>query len=115
MAHNYDSEPYISYEDVVATIRNYPSSMLAGLFFEVTRLSIEKGVFREPGGIERSVERMKSNIAQEQAMLKSAIDIAKAAEDSTKITSEDLAFTINCTAFQPTSKRAAVQTEPTEK
>ena len=106
MGHNYDSDPSISYEDVVTTIRKYPSSMLAGLFFEVTRLSIENGVFQENGGIERCIARVRSNLDREIPVLKALSDIGQDAEDSAKITSKDLAFTINCTAFQASAVQA---------
>jgi len=52
----------IGYADVVNTVREYPITMLAGLFAEVAKLCIAKDVFRADGGMERCLSRIQSQV-----------------------------------------------------
>lgn len=52
---------HVGYEDVVNIVREYSATMLVGLFAEVIRLCIAKGVFRY-GGMARFVARIQAQV-----------------------------------------------------
>ena len=95
------------YEELTGWIQRLPETMIPGMLTRVVHAAVVGNVFAD-GGLEYCVARAKANAENALSMLRQSIELGKAAEDSQGLTSEDLAFTINCT------KVADVQTSTTK-